>query len=87
MKEKIADLLLKTGHAHHEAYIETDGADPEWPLFYAKEMHEELNQILGTELTQSQIVFELVRLDQEAEVNDEHWTVVYAADLINKYHS
>jgi hypothetical protein len=24
--------------AHHQAYIETDSADPEWPLWYAEHL-------------------------------------------------
>ena len=32
----IAKLLRETGHAHHEAFAATDGADPDWPIWYAE---------------------------------------------------
>ena len=32
---QLKGLLREVGEAHHQAYIETDGADPEWPLWYA----------------------------------------------------
>lgn len=31
----LASLLRETGQAHHQAYIDTDGDDPEWPRWYA----------------------------------------------------
>ena len=33
--EQIAELLALTGKTHHAAFIEVDGDDPEWPLWYA----------------------------------------------------
>ena len=30
--EKIAALIKSTAEAHHQAYIETDGAHPDWPI-------------------------------------------------------
>ena len=32
---QLENLFHEVGEAHHQAYIETDGADPEWPLWYA----------------------------------------------------
>jgi hypothetical protein len=34
--ERLAALFKQTGEAHHEAFLDTDGDDPEWPLWYAK---------------------------------------------------
>ena len=36
LKKQIAELFQKTGSDHHQAFIETDGEDPEWPLWYAE---------------------------------------------------
>ena len=33
--EELAELLLETGHHHHQAYVSSDGVDPEWALWYA----------------------------------------------------
>jgi hypothetical protein len=37
---QLEELFRETGEAHHQAYIETDGADPEWPLWYADYLRE-----------------------------------------------
>jgi pimeloyl-ACP methyl ester carboxylesterase len=33
--KELAALFMETGKHHHEAFKETNGGDPEWPLFYA----------------------------------------------------
>jgi hypothetical protein len=44
--ERIDAVLAAAGPAHHAAYIETDGFDPEWPLWYAEHVVEDLRSIL-----------------------------------------
>src|SRR5215467_13949126 len=34
----LARLLGETAEAHHRAFISTDGADPDWPAWYAKHL-------------------------------------------------
>ena len=63
--QAIADLLSQTGSAHHQAFIEVDGDDPEWPLWYAERLQETLNGLLGSQMTCSEIVYHLVHLDRE----------------------
>jgi hypothetical protein len=40
---QLEELFRETGEAHHRAYIETDGADPEWPLRYADYLREKIS--------------------------------------------
>ena len=84
-KAELAALFMQAGMAHHQAYIETDGDDPEWPLWYAQHLKETLPALLGVEMTQSRIVYELMHLDDTADVSKEHWTQVYAEMLLEKY--
>jgi hypothetical protein len=49
-------LFREVGEAHHQVHIETDGADPEWPLWYADYLRERLGglhffKLLGNGLT------------------------------------
>lgn len=83
--QALADLFMKTGKAHHHAYIETDGADPEWALWYASYLEKPLSDLLGTSFTQSKIVYELVRLDETTDTRESPWPNVYATDLVKKY--
>lgn len=78
--DEVAALLRSAGHAHHQAFIETDGDDPEWPLWYAGYLAEPLNAFLGTAFTQSEIVFHLLTAVRrhEAEEPDVPWAASYA---------
>ena len=83
--QKIAALLKETGQAHHQAFIETDGSDPEWALFYASVLEKPLSSLLGKSLTQSRIVYELVRLDETTDTSEVPWPEAYARELVKKY--
>ena len=84
LEGEVADLLMKTGHAHHAAFEATDGNDPEWPLWYARNLEEPLQELLGAELTQSRIVFHLLRVEDDRAANapDAAWPAFYAKDFV-----
>jgi len=63
--KKVSQLFLETGQAHHQAFIETDGEDPEWPLWYADYLVDRLPAVLGRELTKSEIATCLVDLSKK----------------------
>ncbi|WP_430968297.1 hypothetical protein [Spongiimicrobium sp. 2-473A-2-J] len=83
--QELAALLEKTGHAHHQAFIKTDGVDPEWALWYAATLEKPLSSLLNKPFTQSKIIYELVRLEETADVSNALWPQVYAKDLVEKY--
>lgn len=84
---RLADLLKEIGSAHHQAFIATDGADPEWPLWYADYLEKRLPELLGQNLTKSEIVYLLVLLSkrQPVQAPDADWTEYYAAYIVEKY--
>ena len=59
----LAALLVEAGEHHHVAYIDADGVDPEWPLFYAAYVQTHLWDRLGVLLTRSELVYLLVSAD------------------------
>lgn len=63
--EKLAELLQQTSDAHQEAFAESDGANPEWPAWFAERIVEGFNDLLGSDLSESQIVVLLGEADQE----------------------
>ena len=63
--ERLSQLFAETGQAHHQAYLETDGFDPEWPLYYADYLLEPLKEALGADFTKSELIYLLVRLAGE----------------------
>jgi len=86
LTQKVTDLFRAAGAAHHQAYLETDGADPEWPLWYAGYLGQPLGELLDTEFTQSELTYLLVLAEktrQEAEP-DSPWAEYYARFLIER---
>lgn len=90
MDEKIqtlVDLFVETGHAHHQAFIETDGADPEWPIWYAGYLADKLPPLLKASLTKSELVYLMVYLNtrQSAEAPGSKWPYYYARYFAQHY--
>jgi NAD(P)H-hydrate epimerase len=79
-QQQLTALFKRTGKAHHKAFLETDGADPDWPLWYAEFLHDKLPDILGTAPTRSQIVHFLVEADRRhaAASSEAPWPRYYA---------
>lgn len=80
LERQLADLFQQTFKAHHAAFIETDGADPEWPLWYARYLQDQLNDLLEGICTQSELVYLLLsaeeaRIDEESQLP---WPDYYA---------
>ncbi|MGH2545020.1 MAG: hypothetical protein ACRDIB_19680 [Ardenticatenaceae bacterium] len=80
LTQQLAALFRETGHAHHQAFIETDGADPEWPIWYAEHIQEQVGNLLGREFTRSELVYLLVSAAKahEREAPAEDWSAYYA---------
>ena len=85
--QAIAELLQETGHAHHQAYIETNGADDDWPIWYADYLVDKLGEKLDATFTRTQIVVLLVELDRQQKVTapGTNWMRFYAKELVNRY--
>ena len=77
---ELAELLRQAGHDHHQAHIETDGDDPEWPLWYAGYLEDKLPDHLGRQPTRSEIVYLLMAAfkAQEADRSSDPWPEYYA---------
>ncbi|NOQ85144.1 MAG: hypothetical protein GQ551_14145 [Myxococcales bacterium] len=82
--KQLAKLFKKTGQAHHQAFIETDGEDPDWPIWYANYLHERLTPFLAAPITRGRLVFCLVATDDEhgARNPDAPWPEYYAERVL-----
>ena len=67
-RETIATRLREAVRAHHQAFIETDGDDPDWPDWYADYLINDLNALLRTKLSLVQLRDLLIELDRVASV-------------------
>ena len=86
-KSGIIALLRESGPAHHQAYIETDGDDPDWPIWYADYLRDRLNALLGMELTRTQLIVLLVELDAlyRSEARSAKWPVFYTEQMLARF--
>jgi hypothetical protein len=80
-------LFREAGHQHHEAFFGIDGADPEWPQWYADWLMDRLPALLGTDLTKSKLVYLLVHLGKEQphQAPDMPWSRFYAEYFARQY--
>jgi len=65
LRNGFADLLREAGHAHHAAFAATDGADADWPIWYAEFLKSPLAEKLHMNFHQSQLVYCLMNADFE----------------------
>ena len=85
--EDLVSLFTETRESHHKAFLQTDGVDPEWPLWYADYLHDQLRKLLYADLTKSEIVYLLLMLEKKrtVEASGSEWSKYYASILIDMY--
>ena len=84
-EDELAALFVETGHRHHEAYLESDGVDPECVSWYAAYVQAHMWDRLGRLLSRSEIGSLILRADAEVRANPQNgddWPHVYARVLL-----
>jgi hypothetical protein len=87
LNQQLQELFREVGEAHHQAYIETDGADPEWPLWYANFLQGRLHSLLHASFTKSELVYLLILVanEQPLRAPGADWPNYYAKFFIERY--
>ncbi len=86
MKTRLTDLLEEAGQRHHEAYIESDGIDPEWATWYAGYVQAQLWDAAGRLPSRGELTYLLIaaqRAHDEAG-SAEPWPPFYARHLLDE---
>jgi glutaredoxin len=83
-RDNIAGLLTETAHAHHKAFESTDGADPDWPIWYADFSKDKFAEQFGLKFTRSKLVYCLMNADMEhkARAPEAEWSEFYANEIV-----
>jgi hypothetical protein len=83
----VAKLLRDTGEAHHQAFIETNGEDPEWAIWYADYLQEKLAKLVRANFTRSDLIYLLVKLEKTRALDapGSDWAYFYARLLVRNY--
>jgi glutaredoxin len=87
LRDGIGELLSDTGHAHHKAFEVTDGADPDWPIWYAEYSKDTFAEQFGMSFTMSQLIYCLMNADYEHEARspDSEWPEFYAHEIVERF--
>lgn len=84
--DTIAVALEATAQAHHQAFLSTDGADPDWPIWYAKDLQSRIGDVLTDSRCNAELSALLLNLDAEhgARAPDEPWARFYAEQIAER---
>jgi glutaredoxin len=87
LRNRLIELLRETARAHHAAFAATDGADPDWPIWYARQLQTPIAAAMQMPFTQSQLVYCLMDADFEhaARAGDSDWAEFYADQLMDHF--
>jgi hypothetical protein len=85
--QELIELLNETQKTHHQAYIETDGYHPDWPIWYADYLLDKLRALLEARMSKSELIYLLVHLSklQPADAPGADWARYYARYLVERY--
>jgi glutaredoxin len=87
LRNNLVNVFQETGIAHHEAFLDTDGEDSEWPLWYAQHLQGPLTDALRTPFTKSHLVYCVMDADFEHQAcaPESNWHEFYAEQFIERY--
>lgn len=87
LKTRLVDLFDEASKAHHDAFANRDGVDPEWPLWYADYLQNPINSAVDGELLKSRLIYCLMDADYEHRVRapDTNWQAFYAGEFITRF--
>jgi hypothetical protein len=85
--QQLEELFREVQHAHHQAFIETDGVHPDWPIWYADYLLPRLGELLHARFTRSELVYLLVKVEAERalEAPGAKWYRYYARFFAQRY--
>ena len=84
-EDELAATLIETGRRHHQAFRESDGADPEWASWYAADIQARLWDRLGSTPTRSELVYLLIGAERSLRESGSaggDWPAAYARFML-----
>ncbi len=86
-ENQLTELFTETAMAHHEAFVATDGNDPEWPIWYADYLQEPISEVLHNRFLKSSLIYCMMNADFEytAREVDVPWQKFYSDHFIEHF--
>ncbi len=87
LRKKLEGLLNEAFEAHHTTFIEQDGDDPEWPIWYAEYLHAGLGSLLNADFTKSELVYLILLAEKERQLFSPgaNWSNSFSKFLLDRY--
>lgn len=84
--EMLTELFREAGTAHHRAFAPVNGADDDWPTWYAGFLAEHLGRAFHTRFEISQLAEALMVVEAERQaVSAADWPRYYARWFLSRY--
>ncbi len=82
--ERLEQLFIDTGRAHHKA---TGGTNVDWAIWYADYLYEKIPSVLGRVIHRSELIYALMLLSkkQPVEAPEARWSRYYAEYFAKEY--
>ncbi len=83
--DEVARLLRHAARAHHQAFADSDGVDPEWPAWYAGHLQAPLHDLVGRWVSRSHLTYLLIHAEHQhaASGREEPWPDSYARVIVS----
>jgi hypothetical protein len=83
----LTQLFKETGEAHHQAFLSTNGADENWPQWYAEYLQGPLNVLFGVMIERETLAVMLVDFDKKHKMDTSNtlWAEYYARLMLEHY--
>jgi hypothetical protein len=83
---QLTEMLEEAGQRHHEAFATANGADPEWPAWYAPYLQQRLWGHVDPLPTRSELIYLLIGAEREhrAASPDTAWAPFYAEFMLRR---
>lgn len=84
---QLVQLFQQAGAAHHAAFADVDGDDPDWPDWYATFLQPELDALLEPSFSIPQLAETLARLAEshQSEASGQPWPEYYSAQILTMH--
>jgi hypothetical protein len=85
--EQLRTMFQETVNQHHQAYQESGGEDPEWPLWYADYLLADLGKLLNATFTKSELIYLLILVEKQRSLQapGSDWATYYARFFSERY--
>ena len=85
--KKVERLFREVESAHHQAFLDSDGVDPEWQLWYAEYLQIKLGKLLKANFSKSELTALIVNVasEQAHRAPGANWARYYTKYFLERY--